>query len=445
MLNMRARNGVERARGAWKGVLVSVHVGAVLLVVSAVLCGTRVVSALRFQPNNEVILLGHGYDSVQSPPLFVREKHVENTTAKTASRSTTLIATETSTTSPPPPPPPRPPPDRSSDETNTNKKTRTMSLSSSSSSSSMSSTGGRKDTGFVSGSASASAAKFERDNNVYIEQLSWKPRAYVVHNLATPEECDMIVNIAKPKMERSTVLDPITGESKDDPIRTSYQTFLPESEHRVDAILERISKYTGVPVENGEELQVLRYQNGQKYDEHTDIGAPGTKSGEELSRRGGERVATVLLYLTDVEEGGETTFPDGNWIGAPPNVTFSKCASYGPSVKPRKGNALIFYSIDHFGEGDMSSTHAGCPVIKGTKWTATRWLHQGSWRKASPPPPKLFCDDRHEMCRSWARHGECEKNPSFMVGTAESPGSCAKACGKCDAHGKFIGKPPSPK
>lgn len=57
--------------------------------------------------------------------------------------------------------------------------------------------------------------------------------------------------------------------------------------------------------ENGEDIQVLRYEHGQKYDPHYDYFADKVNIA-----RGGHRVATVLMYLTDVTKGGETVFPN---------------------------------------------------------------------------------------------------------------------------------------
>lgn len=57
-------------------------------------------------------------------------------------------------------------------------------------------------------------------------------------------------------------------------------------------------------VENGEDIQVLRYEHGQKYDPHYDYFTDKVNIA-----RGGHRIATVLMYLTDVVKGGETVFP----------------------------------------------------------------------------------------------------------------------------------------
>lgn len=57
--------------------------------------------------------------------------------------------------------------------------------------------------------------------------------------------------------------------------------------------------------ENGEDLQVLRYEHGQKYDAHFDYFHDKVNIA-----RGGHRIATVLMYLSNVTKGGETVFPN---------------------------------------------------------------------------------------------------------------------------------------
>lgn len=57
--------------------------------------------------------------------------------------------------------------------------------------------------------------------------------------------------------------------------------------------------------ENGEDIQVLRYEHGQKYDPHFDYFHDKVNIA-----RGGHRIATVLMYLSNVTKGGETVFPD---------------------------------------------------------------------------------------------------------------------------------------
>ncbi|KAL1542866.1 putative prolyl 4-hydroxylase 3 [Salvia divinorum] len=205
--------------------------------------------------------------------------------------------------------------------------------------------------------------------------VSWEPRAFIYHNFLSKEECEYLINRATPHMVKSTVVDGKTGKSKDSRVRTSYGMFFRRGQDKViRAIEKRIADYTLIPVEHGEGLQVLHYEVGQKYEPHFDYFVD-----EFNTRNGGQRIATLLMYLSDVEEGGETVFPaaKGNissvagWNGK------SECAKKGISVKPKMGDALLFWSMHPDATLDPSSLHGSCPVIKGDKWSCTKWMHVG--------------------------------------------------------------------
>ena len=114
----------------------------------------------------------------------------------------------------------------------------------------------------------------------------------------------------------------------------------------------------------------------------------------------------------------------GNWIDV---VFFSLQGNV--AVKPRKGDGLLFWSVNNENTIDPHSMHAGCPVIAGEKWTATKWIHARPFRWSAPAPPKAppGCDNKHELCKAWANAGECKKNPGFMLG-GEVAGQCVKSC-----------------
>ena len=80
------------------------------------------------------------------------------------------------------------------------------------------------------------------------------------------------------------------------------------------------------------------------------------------------------MYLSTVEAGGETVFPDSE--EKPSNDGMSSCGKQGLAVKPVKGDALLFYSTRPDGSLDASSLHSGCPVVRGEKWSATCWIRQ---------------------------------------------------------------------
>ncbi|XP_020113381.1 probable prolyl 4-hydroxylase 3 [Ananas comosus] len=207
----------------------------------------------------------------------------------------------------------------------------------------------------------------------WTEVISWEPRAFIYHNFLSKEECEYLIELATPHMVKSTVVDSTTGKSKDSRVRTSSGMFLLRGRDRIiRAIEKRIADYTFIPAEHGEGLQVLHYEVGQKYEPHFDYFLD-----EFNTKNGGQRMATLLMYLSDVEEGGETIFPDakGNSSSLPWYDELSECGKRGVAVKPKMGDALLFWSMKPDASLDPLSLHGGCPVIKGNKWSSTKWMH----------------------------------------------------------------------
>lgn len=192
----------------------------------------------------------------------------------------------------------------------------------------------------------------------------------------------------------------------------------------VEGIEDKIAAWTFLPKENGEDIQVLRYKHGEKYEPHYDYFTDNVNTV-----RGGHRYATVLLYLTDVPEGGETVFPLAEEPNDAKDATLSECAQKGIAVRPRKGDALLFFNLNPDGTTDSVSLHGGCPVIKGEKWSATKWIRVASFDKVHHPQGN--CTDENESCAKWAALGECIKNPEYMVGTTALPGYCRRSCNVC--------------
>ncbi|XP_075105736.1 putative prolyl 4-hydroxylase 6 isoform X1 [Nicotiana tabacum] len=274
-----------------------------------------------------------------------------------------------------------------------------------------------------------------------VTQISWRPRAFVYRNFLTDEECDHFITLAKDKLEKSMVADNESGKSVESEVRTSSGMFLRKAQDQVVANVEaRIAAWTFLPEENGESIQILHYEHGQKYEPHFDYFHD--KVNQEL---GGHRVATVLMYLSDVEKGGETVFPNSEVISncmihlfqtvfpnseakktQPKGDDWSDCAKKGYAVKPRKGDALLFFSLHPDATTDPLSLHGSCPVIEGEKWSATKWIHVRSFET-----PSSVCKDQNPNCPQWATAGECEKNPLYMVGSEDSVGHCRKSCKVC--------------
>ncbi|BFG26761.1 hypothetical protein CerSpe_130350 [Prunus speciosa] len=273
----------------------------------------------------------------------------------------------------------------------------------------------------------ASSATFDPTRVI---QLSWRPRAFLYKGFLSEEECDHLIEIAKDKLEKSMVADNESGKSIESEVRTSSGMFLQKAQDEVVANIEaRIAAWTFLPIENGESIQILHYEHGQKYEPHFDYFHD--KANQEL---GGHRVATVLMYLSNVEKGGETVFPNTEaQMSQSKDEDASDCAKQGYSVKPYKGDALMFFSLHPDATTDPSSLHGSCPVIEGEKWSATKWIHVRSFEKSIKHAVSGDCADENDNCPLWAKAGECEKNPTYMVGSKGLPGFCRKSCNMCSS------------
>ncbi|KAK3192996.1 hypothetical protein Dsin_024306 [Dipteronia sinensis] len=207
--------------------------------------------------------------------------------------------------------------------------------------------------------------------SIPFQVLSWKPRALYFPSFATAEQCHSIIEMAKVRLKPSS-LALRKGETDESTkgTRTSSGTFISSSEDKtgiLDFIERKIARATMIPQMHGEAFNVLRYEIGQKYDSHYDAFNPN-----EYGPQTSQRMASFLLYLSDVEEGGETMFPFESGSNMNSGYDFRKCI--GLKVKPRRGDGLLFYSLFPNGTIDRTSLHGSCPVIKGEKWVATKWI-----------------------------------------------------------------------
>ena len=187
------------------------------------------------------------------------------------------------------------------------------------------------------------------------------PWVVVFGGLLSDEECDAMVADAAPRLARSETVVVQTGGNEVNPSRTSQGMFFGRGEtpicQRVEA---RIAALLNWPVVNGEGLQVLHYRPGAEYKPHHDYFDPAQPGMAAVLQRGGQRVATLVMYLNTPQQGGGTVFPD-----------------VALEVAPIKGNA-VFFSYDR-PHAATRTLHGGAPVIAGDKWVATKWLREGQF------------------------------------------------------------------
>lgn len=197
------------------------------------------------------------------------------------------------------------------------------------------------------------------DREVQVVASMKSPRVVVLGGLLSHDECDEIVEFARQRLARSETVKLDTGASEVNDARTSEGMFFTRGENSVCRRIEqRIATLLQWPLENGEGLQVLRYRPGAEYKPHYDYFDPAQPGTPSILKRGGQRVASLVMYLNTPQRGGATIFPDVNF-----------------DVGPVKGNA-VFFSYDR-PHPMTRSLHGGAPVIEGEKWVATKWLREG--------------------------------------------------------------------
>jgi prolyl 4-hydroxylase len=191
-----------------------------------------------------------------------------------------------------------------------------------------------------------------------------KPIIILLDNFLSSIECEQLIALAQQKLKPSTTVDKVTGEFKIINDRRSEGSFFSLGEtDLIKTLDQRIATLINWPIENGEGIQVLHYTVGGEYKEHYDYFDPNLAGSQSQIKYGGNRVATLIMYLNNAEQGGETVFP-----------------KIGFNIVPKKGAAVYFEYCNGSGQLDALTLHAGTPVKTGEKWIATKWLRERHYR-----------------------------------------------------------------
>jgi predicted 2-oxoglutarate/Fe(II)-dependent dioxygenase YbiX len=166
----------------------------------------------------------------------------------------------------------------------------------------------------------------------------------VLARMLSHEECDHIMGAAEGALKPSTVAQ---TRKLDERTRKSETAWLSKRDKIVQRIMRRLLKYCDRPTDNCESLQVVRYKPGGFYNPHHDA-----------FKEKNPRMYTFLIALNDDYEGGATAFP-----------------RLQKEYRLKKGDVLLFDTLDNYGFRHSAALHGGKPVTAGEKWIANLWVH----------------------------------------------------------------------
>jgi len=204
------------------------------------------------------------------------------------------------------------------------------------------------------------------DREIRVLARLQQPVLALLSDVMSAEECKELIELARPRLKPSTIVDLQSGQDVVAAYRNSLGMFFRLRETEFIARLDgRISELMNLPVENGEGLQVLYYPTGAASAPHVDFLQITNEANRASIARSGQRISTMVTYLNDVPAGGETSFPELGWAATP-------CL----------GHAVYFEYCDNRGMVDWRSVHAGNPVLEGEKWVASKWMRQRQFASA---------------------------------------------------------------
>ncbi|XP_041447574.1 prolyl 4-hydroxylase subunit alpha-2 [Drosophila obscura] len=202
----------------------------------------------------------------------------------------------------------------------------------------------------------AEGSAFLRLAPLRMEQLSLDPLVAIYHEVVSAAEQQDLMHLSRAQLKRHR------GERYDN-VRTFASAEVAENATpTVQRLHRRLEDITGLDLAASEPLRVLNYGIGGQYYIHEDCVQPQPHV-EPFPKE--YRLATVLLYLSDVRLGGYTSFP-----------------VLGLGIRPSRGSALVWHNANNAGNCDFKALHAACPVLLGTRWVASKWISGsgGQWR-----------------------------------------------------------------
>ena len=173
------------------------------------------------------------------------------------------------------------------------------------------------------------------------------------------QDCKALIELAQPQLFKTTTLGkPVDG------YRTADGAWLTSTHDVVFKFRCAVSGLIGIPEENMEGTHVVKYEIGGEYKVHHDFFHPNEGYYDnEVTKRGGQRVKTALVYLNDGYKGGSTDFPQME-----------------RTITPKIGKLVVWDNTNEDGTLDFTSMHAGLPVEEGIKYIAVIWVRENKFR-----------------------------------------------------------------
>jgi len=182
----------------------------------------------------------------------------------------------------------------------------------------------------------------------------------IVSNVLTPEECKYLIEKATPDFKQSEVV----GSEGPLNVRTSQTAWIPKTDPVAQKVFAKALEFTGKTLVECEDLQVVKYEPNTYYREHHDSCCDGSQGCIDFAKEGGQRVATLLVYLNSDFTDGETHFPNLNL-----------------KLKADPGSAILFRPLgSDEAKCHPKALHAGLPISSGVKYVCNAWVRENKFR-----------------------------------------------------------------
>lgn len=186
--------------------------------------------------------------------------------------------------------------------------------------------------------------------------LATIPLLQTTENFLTLSECQQLIDVAKLNLKTSSVINGHNGLEEISNYRTSSNYRLPSNHELTSIIYDKISSTIGIDSDKFENIEIIKYESGELFDVHVDYFMSNTEKKHFL--RGGQRIGTVILYLNEVESGGETFFPRLRIVETP------------------KTGKMAYFKYDYDDDVNTKTHHKAMPILSGKKWIATVWIRE---------------------------------------------------------------------